>query len=561
MRAGKLLRRGRLAFEQLESRDLMAADMVLQWNDHLLEAVRADRTAPPIAARAMAIVHTAIYDAVNAIDRTHEVYAVRLLAAPTTSREAAVAAAAHQTLLALFSAARAPAINAHYAAALATIPDGPAEDAGVALGIRAADAILALRANDGANSSVTYVPGSAPGDWRPTPAGFAPAALPHWGAVTPFAMRSGSQFSPAEDLPALTSAEYTAAYDEVKELGSLTSATRTADQTQIAKFWANGAGTATPAGHLNLMAQAAAESQGNTLSENARLFAALNVAMADAAIMAWHAKFETDCWRPITAIRLGETDGNPATTGDGAWTPLLSTPPFPTYVSGHSSFSGAAAAVLQRFFRSDNIGFTLESEDSDPTVLDRTFTSFSQAAAESAVSRLYGGIHFKFDNDDGLAAGRQIGQFVSRNFFQEDDLGAQAGLVGSTLVIVGSDRRDSITVRERRGALEVFNSGRRIGTFELSAIENIEIDVRGGNDYVFLGDNVRVNATIFGGSGNDLLFGGRGDDSIDGGAGNDILFGLLGDDSLFGDTGNDTLNGGRGTDILNGGTGRNRRFQ
>jgi hypothetical protein len=520
----------------------MAADMVLQWNEILLDAVRTDRTAPPIASRAMAIVHAAIYDAVNAIDRTHEVFAVDVLASPTASREAAVAAAAHATLSSLFPA-QAADFETFLEASLATVPDGPAEDAGVALGVDCATQMLALRLGDGWDATVPYTPGTDPGDWQPTPAGFAPALLPQWGQVTPFAMLSGSQFSP-DEIPALTSAEYAAAFAEVKELGELDSATRTDDQRNIALFWANGAGTATPSGHLNMIAHVVAEAEGNTLSENARLFAALNVAMADAAIMAWDAKFGTDFWRPVTAIRAADTDGNPDTVADSEWTPLISTPPFPTYVSGHSSFSGAAAAVLQAFFGRDDIAFTLASEN--PAVPDRSFTSFSHAAEESALSRLYGGIHWNFDNNDGLTAGLAVGQFVADNFFELEDRGATAGLVGGALVVFGSEGHDVLRLQQGRNQIFVFAGGRLLGSFDTSSVDSVAIHGQAGHDVIALGNNFRLSATIYGGAGNDVLIGGRADDVIFGGDGHDVLLGLLGNDLLDGEDGRDVEIGGPG---------------
>jgi hypothetical protein len=365
----------------------LAADLVLEWNEVLLDAIRATNMNPPRASRAMAIAHTAIYDAVNAIERTHEVYAVNVLASPLASTEAAVAAAAHAALTRLFPS-QTEAFDDNLANSLAAIPDGLAEDLGVELGEEVAAQMLALRAGDGSDVVVPYTPASDPGDWRPTPPANAPALLPNWPDVTPFAMTSGSQFSP-NNIPALTSAKYTAAFNEVKSLGSINSATRTADQTNIALFWANGGGTATPGGHLNVLAAIVSEQQRDlSLAENARLFAMLNVALADAAIMSWDAKYDTNFWRPITGIRAADTDGNPNTTADAAWTPLIVTPPFPSYTSGHSSFSGAAAAVLKSFFGRDNIAFTLPSEN--PAVPSRSFTSFSQAAQESADSRLYG---------------------------------------------------------------------------------------------------------------------------------------------------------------------------
>lgn len=547
----------RLSLEPLESRSLLAADMVLEWNEIALDAIRTDLTSPPRASRTLAIMHTAIYDAVNAIDRTHQPYAVDVLAAPSTSREAAVAAAAHAVLVNQFPGQQAT-FTAALTASLATIPDGAAENLGVALGANVAAQMLALRATDGSATEVVHTPGSDPGDWQPTPPANAPALSPQWGDVTPFAMTSGSQFSPS-GIPALTSAEYTAAFDEVKELGDLNSLTRTADQTDIARFWANGAGTATPPGHLNVMAQIAAEQQGNSLAENARLFAMLNVALADAAIMCWDTKYETDFWRPITAIRAADTDGNPDTDLDAAWTPLITTPPFPSYVSGHSGFSGAAAAVLAAFFGTDNISFVLPSED--PAVADRSFTSFSQAAQESADSRLYGGIHWRFDNEDGLTSGSALGHFVADNFFAAATQGAEAGLVGTTLVVFGTEGRDSLAVLRVKNNLVVYRGSQKLGTFPAAAVAALDIDARAGNDVVQIGGNIATPATIRGGDGNDMLFGGRGNDTLLGGDGHDYLFGLLGNDTLDGGNGNDWLFGGHGLDTLIGGPGRNRLFQ
>jgi hypothetical protein len=362
--------------------------MVIQWNDILRDAVRTASSPPTIASRAMAITQAAVYDSVNALDRTHEAYLVDALAHPKASREAAVAAAAHRALVALYPTQTA-ALDARLAASLAAIPDGKAEDDGVALGRSVADQILALRQNDGSGVVLPpYLGSLAPGKWRPTPPASLPGLHPQWPEVTPFAMTSADQFRPAAP-PALASDDYTTAFNEVKELGSATSTTRTPEQTAIALFWINGAGTASAPGHLNLLAQIVAQARGNTLEENARLFAALNVAIADSVINCWDAKYEFGFWRPVTGIRLAADDGNPDTTPDAAWTPLVVTPPFPSYTSAHSSVSGAAAAVLADFFGTDDIAFTLPSQN--PALPARSYTSFSQAAEESAVSRLYGG--------------------------------------------------------------------------------------------------------------------------------------------------------------------------
>ncbi len=390
------------------------ADVVVDWNNQLLEAIRAGSVPPPRASRAMAMTHLAIYDAVNSIDDTHSPYVVNLNVPIGTSREAAASQAAHDVLTALFPS-QAASFSSALSTSLASVADGPAKSDGVVLGSQVAATILAMRANDHSTDVVNYTPSGLVGDWKPTPSGFAPALLPNWPNVAPFAMTSGSQFRSVGGPPNLTSPEYAAALNEVKEIGSATSATRTAEQTSIAKFWADGAGTATPPGHWNRIAQDVAEAKGNTISENARMFALLNVASADAAIACWDNKYAFDFWRPVTAIREADQDGNDATTADANWTPLIPTPPFPTYTSGHSTFSGAAATVLARFFGTDEVNFTSSSEGFlEP---DRSFTSFSGAANEAALSRLYGGIHFSFDNQDGLDAGVDLGNYVADKFF------------------------------------------------------------------------------------------------------------------------------------------------
>jgi len=397
--------------EPLERRVLMAADPVLDWNEALLDAVRVDKTAPPVAARAMAMVHTAVYDAVNAIQHDgHRGYLYNHPAPRVTSVDAAVAQAAHDVLAALFPA-QAAAFDAKLASTLAAVRNGPGERFGTALGKTTARLILNARKDDGASATAPYTTGTDAGEWQATPPAFRQdPLLPQWPDVTPFALSKGDQFRPAPP-PALTSAEYAAAFDEVKSLGSVDSTTRTADQTQIARFWADGAGTATPPGHWNEIAQDVAREQGNTVFENARMFALLNIAEADAGIACWDAKYEYNFWRPVTAIRAAGADGNPATQADPAWTPLLATPPFPSYTSGHSTFSAAAATVLSRFYGTDDVTFTTTDDDVPGAV--RSFSSFSDAAAEAGMSRIYGGIHYQFDNAEGLHCGEQVGNWVA----------------------------------------------------------------------------------------------------------------------------------------------------
>jgi membrane-associated phospholipid phosphatase len=383
-------------------------DVVNEWNTAALNAIRADRTPPPIASRALAILHASIYDAVNGIDRRYEAYLMQSAVPASASKDAAASAAAHGVLVTLFPT-DAPSFNELYTAILTGIPNGPQKNAGIAWGESVADEVLALRANDGSGATIPPPSGSGPGVWQPTPPAFAPYSLPQWGFVTPFAMKNSSQFRPPGP-PVLTSERYAADYNEIKALGAAVGSARTAEQDLIALFWADGPGTETPPGHWNSIAQDVAASMGNSMEENARLFALLNIAMADAAICSWDAKYTYNFWRPVTAIRNGQTDGNDATIADPSWSSFIITPPFPDYTSGHSTFSGAASTVLARFYGTDNIAFTTGS-DFLPGVT-RSFASFSAAASEAALSRIYGGIHFRSATEDGLASGVAIGELT-----------------------------------------------------------------------------------------------------------------------------------------------------
>jgi membrane-associated phospholipid phosphatase len=390
-----------------EAITLANADAVVGWDAIALNAIRVDKTPPPKAARALAMMSAAVYNAVNAIVPLHAFYHDTPTLQPTADMTAAASQAAHDVLVSLF-----PAQTATFDAALATwlgkVPAGTGETAGVTLGQQTAANIIALRANDGANTTVTYTPGTNPGDWQPTPPANAPALLPQWPNVVPFAMTAGNEFRPAGP-PALTSQAYADALNEVQAIGSATSTTRTADQTNIALFWADGGGTFTPPGHWNQISQDVSLLRGQSLAENAQMLFALNAAEADSGIAAWDAKFTYNFWRPVTSIRNAGADGNAATTADLAWTPLLVTPPFPSYMSGHSTFSAAASTVLSGFFGAD-LPFT---DHGDPNqTLTRSFTSFTAAANEAGLSRIYGGIHYSFDNTDGLATGHSIGQLV-----------------------------------------------------------------------------------------------------------------------------------------------------
>ncbi|MBM4098184.1 MAG: vanadium-dependent haloperoxidase [Planctomycetes bacterium] len=381
------------------------ADEVTFWNDVLLQAIRTSGTPPPRASRGMAMMHTAVFDAVNSLANGYQPYHQSYPAIPGAAGEAAVAQASRDVLVSLFPSQQAT-FDAALTSRLASLPAGPSRDAGIALGSTAAAGILNLRASDNSALVTPYTPGTNPGEWRPTPPAEAPALLPNWPQVTPWIMSNGSQYRDPVGPPSLDGPEYAAALDEVRLLGDSNAqalGNRTAEQTEIAFFWADGGGTATPPGHWNRIAQDVVLDHSLSLVDSARTFALLNLGLADAAIVSWDNKYFYDFWRPITAIR--EDAVNP----DPAWTPLIATPPFPAYTSGHSTFSGAASAILAGLF-GDEVSFAT-SQDNNPLVV-REFTSFSQAAAEAADSRLYGGIHFRFDNEDGLVAGQRLGTHV-----------------------------------------------------------------------------------------------------------------------------------------------------
>jgi hypothetical protein len=399
-------------------------DPVLEWNRVALEAIRLDATAPPVATRTLAMVHAAIYDVVNAIDGTPGFY-VAETAPSDASLDAAVAVAAERVLAYAYPAQRSSLSNT-LTASLARVPDGPAESHGIELGGSIGDSIIAMRYFDGWDDFATYPGGEAPGLWRPTEPMFEVALLPQWASLDPFTMTSPSQFRPPGP-PALDSQAYATSLNDVKALGRQTGSSRTPEQTAIARFWADGPGTYTPPGHWNLIAEEIA-ARGTSPIENARLFAQLNLALADAAIVAWNAKYTDGFWRPITAIQEAESDGNPATSADESWQPFLISPPFPDYVSGHSTFSAAAATILGATF-GDATPFTTRSVGL-PGV-DRTFPSFSAAAAEAGRSRVYAGIHFEFANQDGQAAGRQVADWVLQAFDATNDTRAPSVIVTS----------------------------------------------------------------------------------------------------------------------------------
>lgn len=398
------------------------ADTVLDWNVIALKTTAAAPFNPPLESRNLAIVHAAMFDAVNSIVGEFRPYAVELSASNGASPDAAAAAAAHFALVHLYPAQRAM-LDAACAASLSGIPDGSAKTDGVAVGESVAAKILAMRAGDGAQAAIVapYTPGSQPGDWVPTPPAFRPALDPGWSTVQPFFLREGSQFRPGPP-PALTSPRYTRDFNEIKEIGSATSSTRTPDQTDLAHFWVS-----TAPQIWNPAARQVAIAQGRTLSQNARAFALLNLAGADAFIASWDAKFTYNQWRPVTAIREADTDGNPDTIADPDWTPLLVTPPFPDYIAGHTTYAGAAEEVLEQVF-GENPGVLIKLTSAAAPGVIESYTTFDEIAEGVVDARVLGGIHWRTSSVRGRRVGQHVGAFAVGHFLKPKSEGGNGSL-------------------------------------------------------------------------------------------------------------------------------------
>jgi membrane-associated phospholipid phosphatase len=382
---------------------------VIDWNQVLLSIVNTPGAQPANIqpTRNFAILHAAIYDAVNAIDRTHEPYLISVRAPRDASETAAADAAAHTALVGLYPSLQ-NSLDSDYAAEVAQVPNGPAKDQGVRLGEQVASDLLAIRANDRSNvMPPPFVAGTNPGDYAPTPPNFPTPVFTTWGQVTPFVLERGDQFRPTPP-PTLTSDAYAAAINEVQSLGSATSTTRTTEQTEIGKFW-----NPPIQNFWNQIAQTVALARHSDLATTARLFAALNLSFADSAIAFYDAKYTFRLWRPVTAIRLADTDGNPNTVGDPNWLPLAgNTAADPSYPGAHSTISAAGAAVLASFYGHQQ-SFSVTS--SALPGVTRSFTSFGAAAEEAGLSRIFSGQHTRLDHLAGLTLGHDVAGFVLHN--------------------------------------------------------------------------------------------------------------------------------------------------
>jgi hypothetical protein len=389
-------------------------DMVLEWNANAANAiVGIAGLRPERGLIRLAMVHIAIYDAVNAINGyPFQEYGTQPTVISPASADAATAAAAHDMLVALFPAQQVD-LDAKYAASLSTIADGPAKTNGIAVGQQTAAGILALRSNDGRDATVAYSPGSGPGVWLPTPPAFLAAAAPEAAYVLPFALTSPSQFR-AEPPPLLTSDTWARDYNEVKSLGAATGSTRTPEQTDIGRFWAD-----QPILQWNRAWRNIAITRGLSLEDSARFFAMLATASADAIIACWDSKYTYNFWRPVTAIRAGDTDGNAQTEPDVNWIAQVVTPNHPEYPAAHGCFSGSVTQTLQFFFAAtDNFSFTIDSKVAGLTTPVRSYNSFSQVLDEVRDARVYGGMHYRNSAHKGAILGQQVSRFVTGHYFR-----------------------------------------------------------------------------------------------------------------------------------------------
>jgi membrane-associated phospholipid phosphatase len=396
------------------------ADEVTDWNQILFQTALIAKTDPLTSTRNAAIVEASVFDAVNGIYRKYTPIHVKPAAPWGASPRAAAIQAAYASLVRLYPSQQST-LDVQRTASLAAL-SGKGHShfreesigRGTQWGQEVADAIWAWRSTDGFTPAPPpFLGGTNVGEWRPTPPGFIPGFEPQFAYMTPWVIKSQAQFRPGGP-PALTSTRYAEVFNETKAMGSILSTTRTADQTLFSQFWA----ASTAVFYWNRIALFLAGERHTTLAENALVFGAVNVVMADAAIACWEAKYHYVSWRPVTAIPLADTDGNPATMADPNWLPLLITPPHPEYPSAHSTISASAATVLAHYF-GKNSSFSVDSNVMTGVV--RSFPNFSAALAEIVNARIFGGIHFRTACDDGQATGTAVAEYILHHAFRRAD--------------------------------------------------------------------------------------------------------------------------------------------
>jgi hypothetical protein len=390
-------------------------DQVLAWNQHAYnELIVTAAQAPPVAAIHLAMVHGAIYDAVNAIDGGYEPYLGSPTATGAESKDAAAAAAAYQVLSSLLPADRDDELLGYYTDSLQAIPDGDAQDDGEDIGEAAAAAMVLARTNDGRFGSQFFTEGTGAGDWRNLVGPLAPTGNNFkWvGDVKPFLVPSAEAFATPGPLP-LGSAAYAAEFQQVKSLGSASSSTRTVDQTEMAHFWVDHA-----VAMWNRIFRQISVAQGLSVTENARYFAMLYLTGSDAVIACFQDKERHSFWRPTTAIRLAGIDGNGATVADPDWTALVGVPPYSDHPSGHNCISNSFVQTLKDFFGTNQMSFSATRASSPIGPITRHFTHFSQAGNEVRRARVYAGLHFMTADAQGATLGRKIADYRQANYFQ-----------------------------------------------------------------------------------------------------------------------------------------------
>jgi len=378
-------------------------NVITDWNDI---AIPLTRNAPNVTStRQLALVHVAQFEAVNAVVGKYTPYVVNV-AAPGASPEAAAAQAAHDILLRFYPTNQS-VLDSELATSLAAVPDGAPKTDGITLGAAVASQLWTLRGSDGTTLTVSNNFPAGPGLWQPTPGGSPTPVSQQYAYATPWALRSASQFRPGAP-PALSSAQWAADYNEIKSLGATNSSARTPDQTDIGLFIIE-----FPFFLLNSALKQAVSTNSLSLVDSARAFALMHIASSDAGIAVWDAKYAYDFWRPVTAIQGSDTNINSATLPDPTWLPLRTTPSHPEYPCAHCTISAAMCEVLSEIF-GDNFTFTLESPSLPGK--PRTFQKFSDYPQLSLLGRLYAGFHYRNSSNAGLALGKNVGQYVMKNF-------------------------------------------------------------------------------------------------------------------------------------------------